>query len=219
MKPNALPPNASQDYYKISTRQKVVEPFDERVHPHMRISVTKSNLMGDNERQYIVTQHGMLGTKKNTDIKDIMIGRQSAFTNNQQQEVRPNDIILSPNIQSDRTISRIHCKILYDQVFCQKRKIPEYFTSFLLITNCARSQSVWRGLPEHICRLVWEYAQPRKVFYIVDIGSILGTYLRVKVNARHKLQSGNTFLVGSDTNFNILEVCNGQVSSHSQDSA
>lgn len=41
----------------------------------MKINVTKSNIMGDNEKTYIITRNGMLNTKKNTETRDIMIGR------------------------------------------------------------------------------------------------------------------------------------------------
>ena len=55
--------------------------------------------------EYFVTPRGMINSNRNTDHEDIMIGRQQTTP----EGVIPNDICL---FYSDRTISRIHCKII-----------------------------------------------------------------------------------------------------------
>jgi len=55
--------------------------------------------------EHYVTSRGMLGSNRNTDHDDIMIGRQQATADG----VIPNDICL---YYSDRAISRVHAKII-----------------------------------------------------------------------------------------------------------
>jgi hypothetical protein len=57
----------------------------------------------------------MVGSKKNTDTHDLIIGRQDCAKDPETNvDIHPNDIILPNN---DRAISRIHCKIVYKDGF------------------------------------------------------------------------------------------------------
>jgi len=47
--------------------------------------------------------------------------------------------------------------------------------------------------------------EPRK-FWLVDLGSSFGTYIRLKGDMMYPLERGQTYLVGLDTIFNIVDV-------------
>ncbi len=74
----------------------------------MKITVMKSNADNDisNIDEYIVTEHGLHLSEKNTTASDIIIGRQHMTADG----IRANDIVLPA---SDRAMSRIHCKMIY----------------------------------------------------------------------------------------------------------
>jgi len=43
----------------------------------------------------------------------------------------------------------------------------------------------------------------------MDLGSIFGTYVKLNLPLSNALERGQTYLIGLDTFFNILEVNNG----------
>jgi hypothetical protein len=101
--------------------------------------------------------------------------------------VHPNDIVLPA---SDRAISRIHCKIIYKDGFCVERPIPKYFLQFLMVTHNKKSNSNWKFMPPHILRHVWQFLKPLNKFYLVDIGSVYGSYIRVKPTKPNPIEKG-----------------------------
>ena len=44
-----------------------------------------------------------------------------------------------------------------------------------------------------------------KKFYIADIGSVFGTYIRIKPYQSHLIEKGQAYLVGAETLFHITE--------------
>jgi hypothetical protein len=78
----------------------------------------------------------MVGSKKNTDCEDIVIGRQEVAREpdsyNFSVDIRPNDIVLPPQ---DRSISRIHCKIVIKDGFRIPKAISYNFLLFLRLTK------------------------------------------------------------------------------------
>jgi hypothetical protein len=50
------------------------------------------------------------------------------------------------------------------------------------------------------------FVKERQAFWIVDLGSVCGTYLKVSHTDPVELQEGQTFLVGNDINIDIESV-------------
>lgn len=100
---------------------------------------------------------------------------------------------------NDRAISRIHCKINYKDGFKNrlglknKTQIIEQFVAFLmnmhprlggttlsLLNILFIANSAFRNLPKHLFAKIWEFHKAPKKFYIADIGSIFGTFMKIK---------------------------------------
>jgi len=75
-------------------------------------------------KYYYLTERGLCFSDKNTKTQTIMIGRQQESLDG----IRPNDIVLN---QSDMSISRLHCAIIYKYAFDRLRKIDKNFLVFL----------------------------------------------------------------------------------------
>ena len=112
----------------------------------------------------------MVGSKKNTDCDDIVIGRQEVAKDIDigSNDIRPNDIILPP---SDRSISRIHCKIIIKDGFRIPKKVSLNFLLFLRETKRNYPNKIIVNLPDYILKLIWSFIRPKYAFYLVDIGS------------------------------------------------
>ena len=54
--------------------------------------------------------------------------------------------------------------------------------------------------------MILSYLSEPKKFWVEDVGSIFGTYIRVKGSA--SLMKGQTYIVGADVSFNIVDVWN-----------
>ena len=65
-------------------------------------------LYGENEKKFICLETGIVNSKKNTKKEDIFIGRVINLDN-----YCPNDIAIT----SDKTMSRIHCRLIYKTFF------------------------------------------------------------------------------------------------------
>ena len=76
-------------------------------------------------------------------------------------------------------------------------------------------------MPDFLYRLIFSFLKCKKKklfflclknfilaapqFYIVDLGSVYGTYLKLKPRELFKMDKGQMFLIGSDTVFLIKE--------------
>ncbi|KRW99875.1 SMAD/FHA domain [Pseudocohnilembus persalinus] len=203
-----LPDSLNSKYYnykKKTSQNNSNFNYDE---PYMKITILRNTNTQLNEQpqEYFINANGMKDTKKNTDNNDIIIGRQFSTTNDQQQEIHPNDIVLASN---DRAISRIHCKIIYKEGFL-KSNIQTDFQVFLGCTH-KRSNSIWKKMPCYLMQIVLDFVRPEKKFYLVDIGSVYGTFIRVKPEEPQMVMKGQIYLIGADTQFNVTDMCVPQV--------
>ena len=101
--------------------------YDISKNPCLKISLTKLNSLSNDRdfiTEYYLTPYGLIGSERKTDDYFIKIGRLP----NDGGEV-PNDIILS----SDRSISRVHCKIEFGEGFKYIKRLPDEYTSFFML--------------------------------------------------------------------------------------
>ncbi|EAS04382.4 FHA domain protein (macronuclear) [Tetrahymena thermophila SB210] len=208
-KQNHLPPEVKKIYYTYRQNQHPQE-YDPQ-EPYMKVTVMKTNQ--DNSilnNVYYITPKGMVKSKKNTATDDIIIGRQESAKqpeltqNGEPNEIHPNDIVLPP---TDRAISRIHCKIIYKHGFHIPRLVPDDF--FLFLKGIKRSSflvNIPQRIPDVVLRLIWKFVRPKNSFYIVDIGSAQGTFIKIRYDKSQIIEKGQVFLIGAETQFHILEV-------------
>ncbi|CAD8051590.1 unnamed protein product [Paramecium primaurelia] len=168
--------------------QKRTEPIqNDHLDQHQPyIKVTSFRNMNVNN-EYFINEFGLIGSLKNTNSKDILIGRSHR---NQNQDLIPNDIILP----EDRIISRIHCKIVCKDYFRKNQILDQKYQFALMHIN----------LPILIKHKISQFLEEPKNVYIQDLGSICGTYMRVFRQEPFILSYDTKFSIGSDTNFNIV---------------
>lgn len=100
----------------------------------------------------------------------------------EQIEIRPTDIVLPP---LDRAISRIHCKIAYKDGFRIRRKASDVFILFLFAVKKNNF-----AIPDVSLRAIWNFVRPKFAFYIVDIGSAQGTFVKIRYEKSQIIEKG-----------------------------
>ena len=146
--------------------------------------------------KFLITPRGMVGSLRSKPDGDITIGRQQINDAGN----RPNDIMLNAQ---DSAISRTHCRIIYKHGLFVKRVIPPEFLTFLMASHKRLGRvSSARVLPRHLIRLIYDFIKLPKMIFIEDLGSINGTYIRVRANWRETSQ-GDFYLCGPRMGFVI----------------
>ena len=138
------------------------------------------DILKEETKEFIVTPRGMVGTNRSKWKGDLLIGRS-------QQE---NDIVLS---NDDLAISRVHCRILYQDGFCHKKRlIPKAYMEFFKIFSDKHLSNHPEApyFPKEIRMLIISFLRKPRKFYIQDMGSIHGTYLKLRHQEQKKLLTG-----------------------------
>ncbi|CAK71549.1 unnamed protein product (macronuclear) [Paramecium tetraurelia] len=181
LSPREKPQNI-QNYLQKRTDPIQNNQFDPTL-PHIKVSQLKNM---NTHHHYFINEFGLVDSQKNTNSVDILIGRQYR----QNQDIIPNDIILP----EDRVISRIHCKIIYNDYFRKQQILDPIYAKTLELIK----------LPAQIKYKISQFLENPKIVQIQDLGSIYGTYLRIFRQEPCVLKQGHKFSIGSDTFFNIL---------------
>lgn len=173
--------------------------------PCMKLKVVRTSFEKNSIIEFYITSRGMLNSYRNTDHDDIIIGRQQ----NTPEGIIPNDICL---FNSDAAISRVHAKIITKYGFNSPREIPDYFMAFLMMSHKrVGKNSAGKLLYKSLYRYIFSFIKEPKKFWVTDLGSSFGTYLKLNPENIHPVMKGHTYLVGIDTIFNIVEVKNSPV--------
>ncbi|CAD8168731.1 unnamed protein product [Paramecium octaurelia] len=164
--------------------------------PHIKITVTKNqNLLNSSSQiEYFINQFGLIGSIKNADSEDVIIGRQEKLENYQGQLIFPNDIILR---ETERLISRIHCKIIFRNFFRKENQILPLYQKTISQLK----------LHYNIKQRITQFLEEPKDCYIQDIGSVFGTHIKIDRNYV-KLKKYQQYSIGSETTIQILEIHN-----------
>ena len=114
----------------------------------------------------------------------------------------PNDIVLP---EDDLAVSRIHFRIIYQDGFSggslkeypgpskYRRLIPrQYFEFFKLFSDKHMSRTNQVYLPKEIRMLIISYLRKPRRFYIQDMGSIHGTFVKMNRQPR-RIYGGQTY--------------------------
>ena len=152
------------------------------------------------QTKFYVTNKGMIGSLRKDIDGDVKIGRQQMTDDG----YRPNDIILNPE---DTAISRSHCRLIYKNGLFSSSSIGRTFIHFLFMSHPRLGRySYGRHIPLSIYRHIFSYLKPRRVFLIQDLGSIYGTYIRVK--SPRKISRSCSILIAPEISVNILGAYN-----------
>lgn len=129
-----------------------------------------------------MTPRGMVNSKRTRWKGDLLIGRQGVLDGG----FVPNDIVLATD---DLAVSRIHTRILYEDGFNRradgtpkKRMIPKLYMEFFKLfsdKHLARNPGQVY-LPPELRMMVISWLRKPRNFYIQDMGSIHGTFIKLK---------------------------------------
>jgi len=155
---------------------------------------------------YFVTSSGLQNSLRSPQDGFVNIGRQQI----NEEGKRPNDITLPA---SDRAISRCHCRLDYRQFF-RARSLPEEYVAFLMAGHPRLGEySAFRCMPPQLFGYIYTFLKAPYSIWLIDLGSVCGTYVKVSNDIPTELSRGQTFLIGSDICIDIDEVCNYPLSS------
>ncbi|CAD8136510.1 unnamed protein product [Paramecium pentaurelia] len=160
--------------------------------PYIKVTVLRNinypNTIHSNE--YFINQQGLIGSHKNADSEDILIGR------SHRTEIIPNDIMLP----EDRIISRIHCKLVCKHYFRKEQKIKLIY--ILAIQNIRTSSNF--PLPKRAMQIISQFLEYPRHAYVQDLGSLCGTHFKIQKNEPNIMKYDQKYSIGSDTHFNVL---------------
>lgn len=152
---------------------------------------------------YFISSRGVHQSLRQPADGYFRIGRQQITETGQ----RPNDLMLPP---SDRAISRSHCMINYKPFF--NAIPPDVWVAFLMGYHPRLGKkSVLQILPIDLFRYILSFLKEQRYPLLIDLGSMCGTYVKVSNTAPIELETGLSFLVGSDINIEIDRIINHPV--------
>ena len=188
------------DYRFNTNLPKLLIPKVIELKPHeasIRLEIVKSlipfNLITTN---YIITYRGVVGSlrRQNNELnKEAIIGKEAL----DEKGCISNDILLNDR---DSAISRVHCKLIYTHWFKQKG-ISLDFLCFLIMNHRRINH-----LPNHVLRNIMEFLRERKKLTMSDMGSIYGTFLKIKKESSMELKPKMSFLISPCLGIEILEI-------------
>jgi hypothetical protein len=183
---------------------RVRQEYDLETRPHLILSLHKLNPFINEkelERVFTLTPYGLVDSSRIMSDNQIKIGRMML---DEEGEVY-NDII----IPSDRSISRCHCKIDFSKSFKEYRIIPDNYVAFLMMNHrrLGRYLNV-PHLPTYALYNILSYLPEKLETSILDAGSMLGTYVKLKFNQPYPVDKGQIFLVGNEYVIIIKEIKN-----------
>lgn len=145
---------------------------------------------------FLITSRGVVGSlrkQKNKAVKEVIIGRQGMDENGQMYS----DIWLH---DKNLCVSRTHCKLIYSNWLREKQISPNFF-SFLQVNF--RKGNI---LPQFILRIICQFCNEKRKLLISDMGSISGSFLKVKSGEYFELRKNMEFLFSANIGFEILEI-------------
>lgn len=116
-----------------------------------------------------------------------------------------NDIVIS---LVDLSISRYHCKINYFQGFNYNRQLPDNLLSLLMLNHRRLGRDTnLPNLPTNLLFNIYSYLDWKRQFYIIDCGSVYGTYVKMRHGVNNVLTKGQMFCMGNEYLLTVLDIC------------
>lgn len=169
----------------------VEEPnFDIR-QPHFKLEAMNQQ----HPVEYYCFQGGVYKSGKNTLDNGVMIGRL-----HKRNGVIPNDII----VEADMSVSRIHCRVVTKYGFQTNYVFSKKLLAFLL---CISKRKVHK-VSINALRLIVQYLTPEKGFYLQDLGSCVGTYIKLRSKEDRVLSIGSSLLIGFEAKLTVVWIKN-----------
>ncbi|CAD8138235.1 unnamed protein product [Paramecium octaurelia] len=160
--------------------------------PHIRISVFKQH-SSQIDAEYILQYDRILGNEYK---KEITIGRKK-----QQDDKSENCDIYLPH--GDKNVEKLHCKLSTEKGFSYSNLLTK---SVLLFFSLFRSRKPIIKLPFSIRKHIYSFIKEKPQFYLTDNATKVGTFMKIKKDNLKLMQLHNTYLIGADTYFHVMEI-------------
>eukprot|EP01016_Furgasonia_blochmanni_P040113 TRINITY_DN5083_c0_g1_i2.p1 TRINITY_DN5083_c0_g1~~TRINITY_DN5083_c0_g1_i2.p1 ORF type:complete len:377 (+),score=98.13 TRINITY_DN5083_c0_g1_i2:417-1547(+) len=171
--------------------------------PFIRLTIVKARDSSLINQQFFIKNTGMLGTRKNTIINDIVIGR-NIFYGLTNPNINPLDIAIN---DQHGFISPIHGKFIFEDAFKNRGYIYPTFLSFLMMSHPRLGYySPGRNLPRHLYQHIYSFLLPKRALYIQDAGSQSGTFVKIPYSIPFRMSNNSRVLVGLHAEFNIIDM-------------
>lgn len=181
------------------------EEYDVENDPCVKVSVSCCNpetYIQELVQVYYITPKGVKGSQRPNRKRDkrVMIGRLE-----KEEDVIRNDVVLS----NDKNVSRYHCYIDYKGGFKKKSEVDSRVA--LLMMNHPRLGSNLNVpvLPNYMLYDILSFAKDTHMFYLVDTGSAVGTFIKLQRNKCHLIQRGDIYCLGNEIIATVREVSYG----------
>ncbi|CAD8052569.1 unnamed protein product [Paramecium primaurelia] len=160
--------------------------------PHIRISIYKQH-SSQTDSEFILQNDRILGSNYK---KEIIIGRKR-----QQEDKQDSCDIYLPH--GDKNVEKVHCKILTDKGFTFSNTLTQ---PLILFFSLFRNNPHASKLPFQVIKHIYSFIKNKPQFYICDNGTRNGTFMKIKKDKLRKIEQENTYLIGADTFFHVLEI-------------
>ncbi|CAD8049151.1 unnamed protein product [Paramecium primaurelia] len=160
--------------------------------PHIRITVYKQH-SSQTDQEFILQNDRILGSNYK---KEIIIGRKK-----QQEDNQENCDIYLPH--GDKNVEKVHCKILTDKGFAFSNTLTK---PLLLFFSIIKNNPHASKLPFSVIKHIYSFIKNKPQFYISDNGTRNGTFMKIKKDKIRIIEQENTYLIGADTFFHVLEM-------------
>ncbi|CAD8140615.1 unnamed protein product [Paramecium pentaurelia] len=160
--------------------------------PHIRISVFKQHST-QIDAEYILQYDRILGNQYKN---EIIIGRKKL-----QDDKSENCDIQLPH--GDKNVEKVHCKLSTEKGFSYSNLLTK---SVLLFFSLFKSNKYAMKLPFSVKQHIYSFIKDKPQFYLTDNATKTGTFLKIKKDNYKIMQLHNTYLIGADTYFHIMEI-------------
>ncbi|CAD8143605.1 unnamed protein product [Paramecium octaurelia] len=160
--------------------------------PHIRITVYKQH-SSQTDSEFILQNDRILGSQYK---KEIIIGRKR-----QQEDKQDTCDIYLPH--GDKNVEKVHCKILTDKGFTFSNTLTQ---PLILFFSLFRNNPHASKLPFQVIKHIYSFIKNKPQFYISDNGTKSGTFMKIKKDKLRSIEQDNSYLIGADTYFHVLEL-------------
>lgn len=166
--------NGESHYGEPTSSADFLERFEPTRHPYIKLSVLmKNDNLCEVPEEFIFSKDfGRIENSQPWTHQDRVV-----FGRDAQPRNRENVSTIDINLRQNNKVSHKHCQLLLNEGWKQPRKLTGGFLEFLKIAS--RKESVWYRLPHELYRLVWEMLGSLPKFYLQDIGSKFGTFVKL----------------------------------------
>ncbi|CAD8055543.1 unnamed protein product [Paramecium sonneborni] len=161
--------------------------------PHIRISVFKQH-SSQIDAEYFLQYDRILGNEYKN---EITIGRKKQQDDNKSENC---DIYLP---HGDKNVEKLHCKLSTEKGFSYSNLLTK---SVLLFFSLFRLNKYAIKVPFSVKKHIYSFIKEKPQFYITDNATKIGTFIKIKKDNIKLMQLHNTYLIGADTYFHVLEI-------------